>query len=293
MIESENETEEFVRTLIERTRLVDVAVLALVPIALWLVFLWPRGVRRSLAFDYTDPSVLTAFTANFVHLGAGHLVVNVVTYALVVPVVFTLSVASGRRGRFYAAFLTFVLVFPFVLSYLNLAVVRSAVGVGFSGVVMAFVGYLPFALADALDVHFDIGSATDVAPALFFVSIALIAGLSVQSVVGDPTVLLGTSGLVLAALLSALLYALGAYDGGEGVGRKLRAAIGRAGYFELVFVGFVLFLVLPFMAFPTEPAAGDGVSNLYVHLLGYALGFMVTYATATVTARIGPGQSPV
>jgi len=230
--------ESFFGTLGSRTGVADVAALLSVPAVLWFAFLWPVGVRRSLAFEYTDPSLLTSFASNFVHLDGGHLLVN-------------------------------------------LAVVRPAFAVGFSGITMAFVGYLPFALADYVEVNFDVGPASAVAPALFFLGLALISVLSVRSVLaGDTTLLAGTGGLVLAALLSALLYAVAAYDRGEQFRARLAAAVGVPGCFEALVVGLLLVMAFPFVAFPADPASGTGALNLYVHLLGYALGFIVMYTTA-------------
>jgi len=272
---------------------VDVAVLFSVPILLGGVFLLPVAMRESLAFRYTDPSLLTAVTASFVHLGPMHLGVNVLGYLLVVPVAYLLSVASGYRTRFFVVFVTFVVVFPVLLSYLNLAVVRPTAGVGFSGVVMAFVGYLPLALADFLEERADVGPSGTVAPVLFFLGIALIAGLSVQSVQRErATVLLGTAGLILTAVLSALLYWLSAPDRAADAFRKVRTTTGRAGSAELLSFTGVLFVSFMFVAFPPDVADGTTVVNVYVHLLGYALGFISTYATVEVGALLpGDGTS--
>lgn len=277
----------FVRTVRQRVGGADVAVLALVPFVLVGLFSLPLETRRALVFDYTDPSLRTAFVSSFVHLDGTHLLVNLVTYGLVVPLAFLLSVANHHRQRFYTVFLTFVVVLPVVLSYMNLAILRSSVAFGFSGVVMAFAGYLPVALADAVDVHFDLGPRTSVAPMLFFLTFGVISVLSVQSVVPDnATVFLGTSGLVIATLLSALLYAVSISQRESGFVRKARNAVGVSGYFELVVVSLVLVFALPFVAFPADPTFGDGSVNLYVHLLGYALGFLVPYVTSELETRL-------
>jgi membrane associated rhomboid family serine protease len=276
----------FVDVFRQRVGLTDVAALVAAPLVLVGVFLLPAELRRSLVFDYTDPSLPTAFASAFVHLDTTHLLVNLATYGLVVPVVFVLSVVSGRRQQFFTAFVTFLLVLPVLLSYLNLAILRSSVAFGFSGVVMAFAGYLPLALAAYADVHFDIGPRTSLAPVLFFLALGLIAALSVQSVVPDnATVFLGTSGLVIATLLSAVLYGVSVYQRGTGFVRKTRRAAARSGYFELAVTGLVLVFALPFVGFPTDPTLGDGAVNLYVHLLGYALGFLVPYVFTELRER--------
>ena len=265
----------------------DVALLFAVPLVLVAVFLLPRDARSSLVFEYTDPSTVTAFASAFVHFDRTHLLVNLGTYGLVAAVVFTLAVASGHRRQFHVVFVTFVLVLPALLSYLNLSVVRSAAGFGFSGVVMAFAGYLPLALAEYAEFQFDIGPRTAVAPLLAFLSLGLIAALSVQSVVAEnATVLLGTSGLVVATVLAALLYAVSLSDAQADFATKLATAAERTGHFELAVVGLVLVFGIPFVAFPADPNGTSTAVNLYVHLLGYTLGFLVTYVTSALGLRV-------
>lgn len=267
-----------------QTVLRDLALLASVPAVLIGVFLLPLSERASLAFEYTDPSVLTAFAAPFVHLELSHLLVNLVGYCLLVPVVYLLSVATGRRTRFYVVFATFVLAFPPVLSYLNLAMLRPGAGVGFSGVLLAFLGYLPVTIADVLDDEFGVGPGQFLAPAIFFVGTALVAVLSLRSVLfTNATVLLGTSLLVIATLLSALLFLVAAADDSEGSFTAVSVVARSPGHSELLSVAGLLFVGFPFVAFPPDPTAAGGVLNLYVHLLGYAMGFMVTYTTVEVS----------
>jgi hypothetical protein len=288
VFETENSSpSSFTQRAYDRGHPVDVAVLLSVPAVLSVVYLFPDAVRQPLVFDYTDPSLWTAFASTFVHLDSTHLLVNLTTYALVVPMVYLLSVMSNSRHLFYSAFVAFVVVFPFILSYLNLAIFRPSVAFGFSGIVMAFVGFLPIALADFLETTFDIGPKRTIAPMFFFIGIALTSVLSVQSVVPENrTVLLGSSGIALVAVLSALLYALSAYRGGSAFRSKLRAALDASGYSELAVASLVLFLGFPFVAFPGTVAVGDSQLNLYVHLLGYALGFIMVYATVETADRV-------
>jgi hypothetical protein len=271
----------------DRTRVGDLLALLVVPLVLVAVFELPEPVRRSLAFEYTDPSITTAFLSSYVHLDSAHLLTNAGGYLLVVPTAYLLSVVSGHRTRFFVAFATFLVAFPPVLSYLNLAAIRSASGVGFSGVLLAFVGYLAFAIAEHLKVNLRIGPTTSVGAALFFLGFAVAAPLSVQSVTVDrATVALGTGGLVLATLLSALLFALPVADESGSLLRRLRLATVRRGSFELGVLSLGLFVSIQFVAFPPQPEASSGTINLYTHLMGYALGFIVTYVSVQVFDRI-------
>lgn len=272
----------FSRVLRSAVRPADVVAILAVPLVLVGVFLLPEGTRRALAFSYTEPTLLTAFTANFVHLGAGHLLANVASYALVVPLVYLLSALSGRRLRFFVAFTTFLLALPAALSYLNLAISRPGIAVGFSGVNMAFVGFLPLALSSFLREHFAVDGELDVAGGLFFAGLAFVAVLSVQSIV--------TYGVAAASVLAAALFFFSAVELRGPTRPDIRAAAAAGGYFELAAVAFVLFAGLPMLAFPADPVDGGTIVNLYVHLLGYALGFIATYATVHVTRQMS-GES--
>lgn len=286
---TKSENDAFLRTLQRRLRPIDAVAVVFVPLVLGAVYRMPVETRRALAFEYTDPSPVTAFAANFVHLGPNHLLVNAFTYVAVVSVAILLAAMNGTRRRFYAAFLLFLFVLPVVLSYLNLAFVRPAVGFGFSGVVMAFVGYLPIAVATYLEEWFDIGPRTDLAPVLFFGSLALIAVLSFRSVASDGrAVALATVALTAAAGLVALVYAAAVYDRTGGLLGKVRSALDAPGYVELAVVGVVLVFAVQFAAFPSNPSTGEGTLNLYTHLLGYALGFILVYAAVEAAPSLRP-----
>ncbi len=277
---------QLVSELRQRARTVDLLVLAAVPIILVGVFLTPATLRQRFLFEYTDPALPAAFISALVHLEGTHLLVNVGTYGLVVPVVFVLELLSGNRARFYRAFLVFVTLFPLVLSYSNVAAPRPAVGYGFSGVVMAFAGYLPLALAAFVETRLDIGSRPSVAPVLFFPTLGLVCVLSLRSVIShNTTVLVGAVGLVVATLLSTLLFAVSAYEEGAVSRHRLSRALDLGGYCELALVGLVLVATLPFVAFPAEPEFLGRTANLYVHLFGYVLGFTAVYSYSEIQSR--------
>ena len=52
----------------------------------------------------------------------------------------------------------------------------------------------------------------------------------------------------------------------------------RPGYGDLLAVGAVVAVGYPVVGFPADPAGGGSVVNLYVHLLGFCLGFIGPFA---------------
>lgn len=266
----------FFREVRRRVRAGDLLLLVGVPVLLAALFALPREVRLALAFQQADPTLLTAFAAHYVHLSADHLAANLLGYLLLAPLVYLLCLLNGHRRLFRAAATTFLLAFPFALSGLELAVGGGGVALGFSGINGAFFGLLAFALARYAGGRFgERFDAADAAPA-FFVGVAIIATLAVRS-----TTL--SAGIAAAALLSGALYSetvLG--DVGRPSLDAVRDAASQPGYFELAGAGFGLFLAYPFVAFPGTVVTDGGVVNLYAHLLGFCLAFIVTYVASLV-----------
>jgi hypothetical protein len=264
-------------TVRRRARVRDLAALAAVPLVLVVVGALPDPTRESLLFRYGDPTLVTAFTAHYVHFTAGHLLGNVALYLLVVPLAYTLAVASGERRRFAVAATTFLLAFPVVLSALNLAVPRPGVAAGFSGINAAFVGYLAVALPGYLD-RFAPDRGALRSPWLFFFGLAAIALVAVQTSVR-------VAAVGVAAFLSGVLFLLPAVERGDRLA-ALFDSLRVPGGLELGLVGFVVFAAYPLVAFRSAPVVDGRVINTYAHLLGFALGYIATYVTALVETRV-------
>jgi len=273
----------FRRELVAGVRLGDLLVLALVPVVLGAVFALPESTRRSLAFAYTEPTALTAFTAHYVHLEAGHLAGNVAGYCLLAGVGYALAVLGGSRRFFLTALATFLLAFPFVLSGLNLAVPRDAIGFGSSGINMALAGLLPLLLGTYARERFAPGASLRALPAVFFALVGWIALLALPLSTTGP----GLAGLatgVTGAVLAVLYLSTSGIEIRETAREGLREIASRPGEGDLFAVGAVLVVGYPVVGFPSDPTGAGSVVNLYVHLLGFCLAFIGPFALLAVGA---------
>lgn len=266
----------FLTALRESLHVRELLALALVPGVAVAAFALPLERRESLVFVYGDPSLLTAYTAQFVHFEPAHLAANVLGYALVVGFGYTLAALSGYRRLFGVAGVTYLAAFPPVLSWLNLAVPRDAVGYGLSGLNMAFAGLLALVLvgyAAALDHRVRVRHA----PGLFFALVAVI------SVVGLPGRL--GRGIAVASAAVAAVYVVSARRAWQSDGATLTRP---AGWFDAGVLGAVALLGYQFVGFGS-PTVDGGVVNVYVHLLGFCLGFVVPYTA--LAAGVADGRS--
>ncbi|MDX1744313.1 MAG: hypothetical protein R3324_00105 [Halobacteriales archaeon] len=272
---------------IRRVGTVDLIAVSVVPLALATVHLQPMEVKRSLVLAYMDPTVWTAFTSHFVHLDGVHLATNILTYAVIVTPLYLLCLVSGNRDRFWAVYLTVIFAFPFAISALNVALARPRIGLGFSSLNMAFLGFLPIALVWYLGDQFDPRIDPRVAPGFFFLGTGLIAVLAVPDSV---------HGVVIAsssAVAALLFFYRGEGWGDRSVVASIKRAAARPGYFELAVVPIIVYVLVPFAAFPAEPIRNGSVLNLYAHQLGFCLGFIVPYTTFRILDRPPTDAIPV
>ncbi len=284
---------DLLRAFREGARPLDLLPLFAVPAVLVSVFLLPEETRRSFAFLYTEPTLATAFTAHYVHLQVEHLLGNLLSYMLLAGFGYVVAVVAGYRRFFLVALATFTLAFPGVLSALNLAVPRYAIAFGFSGVNMALFGVLPVLLALFARERFFPHDSLRALPAVFFVLIGWMALLALpRSMTG-----LGLAGLAVsvAATLIAVVYLLSATPSGRSFRAWGEAIVSGRGDGDVLVVGAVILVAYPVVGFPADPAADGNVVNLYVHLLGFCLAFIASYAAISTglfdepVASDGPG----
>ena len=257
----------------------DLVFVAYIPIVLGAVFLLPLELRRELALLYTQPSLRTMYASHFVHLTLPHLVANLLVYLLVVLFTLALSVWNGRRRRFYLVAFTILVAFPVVLSGLNVLFPRPRIGMGFSGMNMAFVGYLPHVLADRFRTERPEWERTRSAflQLAFFIAMVVAAVRVAGSLNAVPRVGLGW----LAVAGAGSLFAAVGYT--RPVASCLRSQGLSGGTVPpLSAFGSLLFVLLVVVGFPEVSPEGGSIVNLLLHLLGFSFGYLVPYVAFQV-----------
>ncbi|MFC7072063.1 hypothetical protein ACFQJ7_04140 [Halovenus rubra] len=254
---------------------VDLLLLCVGPVALLAVFSVPIAVREELVFRIASPRVVTAYTSHYIHLTESHLVGNLVSYVVVAPTAYVLCLQSHRRWLFRKALLTFLLVFPFALSAMQLAFDRHRQLYGFSSINAALFGLLCFAVVSYTSTHLSSTVDETDAPALLFFIMAIITVLSVPSRAWMGEIVVLSVGIGLAYVVTLLSY-IGIPEWDEVVDGW------SGGRIEVGLLGLGVLLLFPFFGF-NQQFTGDGaVFDLYTHLLGFCLAFIVVYVTAVI-----------
>jgi hypothetical protein len=248
----------------------DLVALAVVPAVLVAIFVLPSSVRERFVFESAAPTVRTAYLSHFVHRQQVHLLGNVTVYLVVAPVTYLLCVLAGRRLLFRAMFVTLLTVFPFALSVMQLLFPRQREILGFSGLNAGLFGLLCVAWIAYVSEQLLRSEPTQYAPALLFVICGVIALITLPARAWRLEIGLGSLALGVGYLL--LWVRRDRPDMAE-----VRDGLNRPGYAELAGAGSGLIVSYPFVGFRKIVTVGTGVIDVYIHLLGFALAFIVVY----------------
>ena len=242
-----------------------------------LVGTWLAGLETRFAFRlsadsvWASPStVLTAFTANYVHFGSRHLLDNLLNYWVTLFAIYPLVAIAGWGRQFRLSIVAYLVAAPFAIAVVTLAVFDPQTEqfvVGFSGIVAALLGFLPVVLAAAASEQTKgaVDPAWAVVPFLF--SVALVFAIpSGPYFSGHPplAVGLGLLGVAVAGRLWAEFPSarLGAYRRGLTPDVRLAFLIGST-VFVFGITGAFVFVHVG--------------TNVWGHLAGYMVGFAVPY----------------
>lgn len=258
-------------------RTLECVVLVAIPSVLVMIFALPTTFRESLRLDYTDPTLLTAYASHFVHFDTGHLLVNIFGYVVCVGLAYGCCLSSGRRNEFWIGFATVFLVFPLVFSVLNILPLRPRMGYGFSGIVLAFVGFLPLGLVwfmeDAIDSRFR----NEHALMLFFLGATLVAFIHLPTSLLHRTVVISAITVGGVAVIPVVRQV------------SIRTLVARGlpqiGCLELAGVTFLVYFTMIVISFPVQTGQSGTIVNVYLHFLGFTFGFLIPFLTFFLLER--------
>jgi hypothetical protein len=241
-----------------------------VPVVLSLLFLLPDSTKDQLILHKDSPQALTLYTSNFIHLDAAHLFGNVIFYIVLVIPVYILNLRAEQIRKFYLMMLLFFTLLPVLILVLDLRLLPTGTSLGFSGIVAAFLGFLPYSAFSYFKKSegWKTGISTFLFIVLFFsfgfilltyfeftlynfILLTIVWGLSFGFFI------LAIRNAAIKESLSSMIYAL----------KKKRL---------LLSVPLIYFFGLGSL-FPENIRIGNGTVGIDIHYIGFFFGFFVPY----------------
>lgn len=266
---------------------IDISLLLGIPVTLAaLHFLIPDVVYSDLWFYYSDPNVLSAWTAAYTHGSNQHLLNNVASYGLTISVAYyLLAILMNARNVFWMATTVLLLVTPFITTAFDYGVLyeyyelfpSDADSKGFSGIVGGFAGMTLGGIGVYVSRQHGIWTGLHSVVGVFLAAASL---LSIVHGTFSPR-----TGLLLIIGFSAL----GAtYISLEDVKSRARVTetIQANAEVIVVVVGFgMIVCVLAYSLVPVEVVQSDSFVNVYSHATGFLFGTIVTGIVALLQSN--------
>jgi len=247
-----------------------------------LSLLWIGGVTSRLEFSLAAESLwsspttfLTAFTANYAHIGSRHLIDNLLNFWLTLFAIYPLVAIAGWNRKFRLSMLAYFSLVPFVIAWVTLGALgplTSQPAAGFSGIVSAFLGFLPVVLFAAAARLTDGQIHPAWASVPFFGSLAVAFGIPTGTYFPANLPVALASGLIAVFLAgvfwqSQSLLSLARTNRQLAPDHRLALLIGST-VFVFGIAGALVFV---------QPG-----TNVWGHLAGYIAGFLVPYLAFVV-----------
>ena len=124
-----------------------------IPALLTLMYLLPLNLKNDLILHTSNPNILSIFFSNYMHSNLTHIFENLLSYLLVMFILFNLET---NKKRFYRTSGLIFILLPFISSWAAMQYIDLPGGTqGFSALVSAFCGYLIYSVYCYLkQVHF-------------------------------------------------------------------------------------------------------------------------------------------
>ncbi len=116
--------------------------LLFIPVLLLSIFLLPDSIKNHFILKTSNPTLLSMFLSNYVHLNILHFLGNVLAYFFII---FLILNFETNRKLLYTTSLLMFLIMPFVSSFLLIRLFPTLPpSLGFSAIVAGFMGYLVY-----------------------------------------------------------------------------------------------------------------------------------------------------
>jgi len=112
-----------------------------IPAILTGIYVMPAAITDSFNWDPQKATILSAFMSHYTHTNFLHFIGNLSQY---VAIMFLIFCIEPKKTTFRKASLVILLAFPLLLTASELYLAPKLGGLGFSGLLAAFLGYLPY-----------------------------------------------------------------------------------------------------------------------------------------------------
>ncbi len=243
----------------------------LIPILLTFTYLLPENIKQDIILNLSNPTIISMFFSNYVHLELTHFLGNLISYLIVIFLLFNLET---NRILFYRSSLLIFIILPFVSSFLVISIFPSLPpSLGFSAIVAGFMGYLVYSVFRYIKEFYypQINN-------FFLYLILMINLIVVANNLGTPI----TFQIFILSILIILIYLnrVAIKEIGKIMMLKFKdlfsqKSVGRLIYKYLLFILIIISIFNLPNLIPSKIKIGSSIINIFSHYVGYLFGLFI------------------
>lgn len=265
---------------IEKLEIRDIQAIIALPLILLVVNLLPGSFKDFLSLNYAHTRFWAFYTTVYVHGSWSHLLNNIGSFLLYVPLFYILCALSNHKRFFRRFFLFSITLLPISLSIFNLYYLGRfdlPGSVGFSGVISFYMGLLPIAfflfLEDNVSSNFDVRYSIAVFLSSLSLTPYILTGFNIQNL----TIFVVVN-LVSGGYLYQQYREFGKLSVNE-IKERFMKFCEQYVYFEIVALALIFIMFTPFMIMVSADSLvqNNTFKNIPIHFTGYSIGFLLPY----------------
>lgn len=242
-------------------------------LTLTIVYVLPAEIKELLSlkyhlFSYSNPyDLLRLYTYHLVHYDFQHFMGNIVSFIFIYWILTSLVMWAREVRTFNVMlFIIFVVIAP-ALGFLDLFLFSDAAlrqGCGFSGILLAFNGLLPYFSIKYLAKELNISLRVSIVHLMFLV---IASGVAIAYIETTKAILFASTGTFAVALYFYGIH--NRYDIQDT--KEVREKI------SLVMFSLMMFFFVIAISFPPDLRTSHGIVNIWGHFMGLYLSMIVLY----------------
>lgn len=241
-----------------------------VPVILVVFYLFPSKIKENyFILTPSNPTITSIFLSNFTHSSPQHLIMNLLSYLILIPSILHLET---NRKRFYLFFLLALTLVPILSSLLVIYLIPQLPPVqGFSAVTSALTGYLLYSVYSYAKKNFQAN--------YFFFFFLIMVNFALWSAYNSRIIL-----FLISALTALLLFYVNRTEIKEILSmliskfRELRELKFMSRVYNIVIFAFIVSYAFSLYALiPPEIVVENMLINTPAHYFGYCFGVFVPF----------------
>lgn len=253
----------------------DIALLLIIPLAVTILMFFPLSLISILKLNIYNPSWWQILTFSFIHENFSHYIGNIIFFLIAVSLEFLLVCLMSRKKKYFQMYFYTFLSFPIISSSIILWLypllnIRIGTSSGMSGVVSAFIGFIPILVISYIE---RIRKIKIVNTNLLYL-VLLFIFLFINSSYPSNKKVFWSIVIIFSIIVSLYNYRNNLIELKKGIKDSI---LGKPIFYYLLIFLIMTFIISLILIFPKVLRINGNITDIFIHYIGLIYGVVVSY----------------